>query len=145
MIRLGLASELCREGTPPKSGPYECVTCGEAPVTRVALAVVMLGGATGWADLPAPNAEGCFGLAAGAPCKTDNGSAGACVATTVTRPDYSQGPPPTYKQVELLVCVSSARATRAFEVPVAAWLGAALAALAGAAAWLSRQGRRRPA
>lgn len=112
---------------------------------RVVLSVAMLGGATAWADLPAPNTAGCAGLSAGAPCKTDKGAAGSCVTTMVTRPDYSQGPPPTYKQVEVLVCVATAPATRAFEVPVAAWLGAALAAVAGAAAWLSRQGRRRPA
>jgi hypothetical protein len=91
------------------------------------------------ADIASPAQSACDGKEAGAPCSV-GGLSGTCQEVLVTRPDYSEGPPPTYTQVKVLQCVgTSAGQTRARE---AALGGLALAAVALVAARATR--RRRP-
>ena len=56
------------------------------------------------ADIPPSDTSGCNGKAAGEACKRDDGSAGACVKSTCSRNDYSNGPPPTQVQYECMRC-----------------------------------------
>lgn len=55
------------------------------PCTVAALAVLMLVAPSALADVPPPDAEGCFGLVAGDACKTDEGQEGGCVKQTCSR------------------------------------------------------------
>ena len=72
---------------------------------RLFLLVALLA-APAFADIIPDEVAVCRGLAAGAACVTD-GVAGTCVETVVSRPDYSSGIPPKYKQVKMLSCVAS--------------------------------------
>jgi hypothetical protein len=83
----------------------------------------------------------CRGKAAGTACTTPDGQAGTCAKMFVTRPDYSSGIPPTYRQVEMLGCVATAKVTARSMLP---WLGAGLAFLALVAALAGRRGIREP-
>lgn len=65
------------------------------------------------ADIPPDNSTQCRGTSAGSACTTDDGAAGTCVAQMMSRLDYSEGVPPKMKQVEMLICVASAKATSA--------------------------------
>jgi hypothetical protein len=86
-------------------------------IRRLTFAVSLAVGVGALADIPPDNAAQCSSAKAGAACTTDDGRVGTCVATMVSRPDYSQGVPPKTKQVEMLLCVASASATSA--VPLA--------------------------
>lgn len=92
------------------------------------LAAALLAAAPAAADLIPDEVAACRGQAAGAACTTPDGAPGTCAETLVTRPDYSHGVPPTYRQVTQLACVATAPA------PARAWLmpglGAGLTALA---------------
>lgn len=101
------------------------------------LALLALGLASpALADIAPDNLAGCRGKAAGAACTMDDGAAGVCTKTTISRPDYSQGVPPTYKQVEVLLCASSgATVARTGLSPLV--LGVLLSLLAAGAAWWS--------
>ncbi|MGV3621101.1 MAG: hypothetical protein ACO1OB_09810 [Archangium sp.] len=80
-----------------------------------------------FADLITDDVANCRGLTAGAACTTPEGVAGTCVETLVTRPDYSSGVPPTYRQVKMLSCQSTGKATSKIS---SAWLGIGMAFLA---------------
>ena len=93
-----------------------------------------------FADIIPDEVAVCRGKAAGAACMTD-GIAGTCVETLVSRPDYSSGIPPKYKQVKMLGCVATAKGS-ARSVPP--WVGAGLAFLALMAALVFKPGRPTP-
>lgn len=86
--------------------------------------VACLGASAAVADIAPSNAAQCRDKQAGAKCTLDEGGAGTCQERFVTRPDYSNGPPPTYRQVKMMVCVAAATKKSAVEP----W-GLALAAL----------------
>jgi hypothetical protein len=91
------------------------------------------------ADIPPANAASCQGKQAGAACTMDDGSAGVCSETVVSRPDYSKGIPPGTKQVKMLLCAPTATAmarSPAFS-PLAT--GLFLTLLAAGAAWAVRR------
>lgn len=104
------------------------------------LAVAALLALPASADIAPPNASQCRELQAGAACTLDDGGAGVCTESWVTRPDYSAGPPPSYRRVKVLLCVA-AGATRARAAP---W-GLALAIAALGLGSLALRRRRRPA
>lgn len=84
-----------------------------------------------FADILPDDVAVCRGKSAGAACNTDTGQAGTCVESSVSRPDYSTGIPPKYKQVKMLTCVATAKGSARSALP---WLGAGLAFLAAIAA-----------
>ena len=69
------------------------------------LVVGALFASAAWADIPSPDSSGCRGKTAGATCKRDDGSDATCVASTCSRNDYSNGPPPKSVQYECLECL----------------------------------------
>ncbi|MEW6433113.1 MAG: hypothetical protein AB1730_16540 [Myxococcota bacterium] len=110
---------------------------------RLAFVLVSCAASLALADIPPANSASCRDQGAGAACTTDDGLAGTCVETLVTRPDYSNGPPPTYKQVKMMICVASSTAMARAPSMEPIWTGLLLALLAGAAAWaLWRPGAR---
>lgn len=100
-------------------------------MTRLLLLTSLMASAA-LADIPPSNSTQCAGSAAGAACTTDDGRAGTCVSSMVTRLDYSKGVPPGTKQVEMLLCVASAPAASASKVapPILAG-GVVVLAIAG--------------
>lgn len=80
-----------------------------------------------FADVITQDVANCRGLSAGAPCTTPEGGAGTCIETLVTRPDYSNGVPPSYRQVKMLSCQASGKATSKVST---AWLGLGMAFVA---------------
>jgi hypothetical protein len=82
-------------------------------VRGVAVLASLFLSTTALADIAPDNASQCTSLKAGAVCRTDDGKVGTCVATLISRPDYSEGPPPKMTQVEVLLCVASASARSA--------------------------------
>ena len=90
-----------------------------------------------FADIIPDEVAVCRGKAAGAACVAD-GVAGTCVETLVSRPDYSSGIPPKYKQVKMLGCVATAKGSARSGLP---WVGAGLGFLALVAALVLRPGR----
>lgn len=62
-----------------------------------------------FADIPPSDLEGCEGRAAGASCKTDAGKSGACVDTTCSKLDYSNGTPPSSVNYDCRLCDASAK------------------------------------
>jgi hypothetical protein len=106
---------------------------------RLAFVFVSCAASLVLADIPPANSASCRGQAAGAACKTDDGLPGTCVEQLVSRPDYSNGPPPTYKQVKVLICVASSTAMARSPSMGPVWTGLVLALLAGAAAWALRR------
>jgi hypothetical protein len=95
---------------------------------RALVALTALLAVPAFADIIPEEVAVCRGQAAGAACTTPEGHAGTCVETSVTRPDYSGGVPPTYKQVKMLSCVATAKGSaRASALP---WAGAGLGLLA---------------
>ena len=96
-------------------------------IRSLLLLAALTGGTTALADIPPANSRQCQGAATGSACTTDDGRPGTCVATMVSRPDYSAGFPPKTKQVEMVLCVASASAKQVSALPFA--LGAALMVL----------------
>ena len=94
-----------------------------------------------FADILPDDAAVCQGKSAGAACNTEAGQAGTCVETTVSRPDYSTGIPPKYKQVKMLTCVATAKGSAKSVLP---WLGAGMGFLALVAALALRPRRPTP-
>lgn len=90
-----------------------------------------------FADIIPEEVATCRNKAAGAACTTGEGHAGTCIETSITRPDYSGGVPPTYKQVKMLTCVATAKGSARSALP---WLGIGLAFLALIAAIRFRPG-----
>lgn len=88
-----------------------------------------------FADIIPEEVAVCRGKSAGAACTTPEGHSGTCQETSITRPDYSEGPPPTYKQVKMLSCVATAKGSARSTLP---WLGAGLSFLALLAALVTR-------
>jgi len=93
-----------------------------------------------FADILPDDVAVCRDKPAGAACNTEAGQAGTCVETTVSRPDYSTGIPPKYKQVKMLTCVATAKGSARSVLP---WLGAGMGFLALVAAFVLKP--RRPA
>lgn len=90
-----------------------------------------------FADIVPEEVAVCRGKASGAACTTPEGHAGTCVESSVTRPDYSTGIPPSYKQVKMLSCVATAKGSARASLP---WLGAGLGFVALlAAVWTLRR------
>jgi len=56
------------------------------------------------ADVPPPNSAQCNGKSAGDSCTTDDSKAGACVSSTCSKLDYSDGTPPGTKTYPCLLC-----------------------------------------
>ena len=79
--------------------------------TLLAMMLALLVPALASADIPPPNTESCGSQEAGASCKTDDGKAGACVKSTCSRNDYSNGVPPTTENYECLICEAGAKPT----------------------------------
>ena len=104
--------------------------CGTVAGVKLILLAAVLA-APAFADIIPDEVALCRGKAAGAPCSVE-GQAGTCVETSVSRPDYSSGIPPKYKQVKMLSCVAVAAGSARSVTP---WLGAALAFLALLAAF----------
>lgn len=67
-----------------------------------------LAASSAWADIPPADSSGCNGKKAGDACVRDDKSDGTCGASTCTRNDYSNGPPPTRVSYECLVCNAGA-------------------------------------
>ncbi|PZR18354.1 MAG: hypothetical protein DI536_00260 [Archangium gephyra] len=80
-----------------------------------------------FADVITEDVANCRGRSAGAACTTPEGGAGTCVEVSVTRPDYSSGVPPTYRQVKMLSCQATGKATSKVTT---AWLGLGMAFIA---------------
>lgn len=93
------------------------------------------------ADILPDEVATCRDKQPGAACTTPEGAPGTCVNITVSRPDYSTGIPPKYKQVQMLGCVATAKGTARSVLP---WVGSGLAFLALLLAMLLKQ-QRRPA
>jgi len=91
------------------------------------------------ADIAPKNSRGCSGKQPGAACTTDDGSAGTCTEQLVSRPDYSNGPPPTYKQVKMVLCVATAPASARVPSLFPTLGGLLLALLATGAALVARR------
>lgn len=103
---------------------------------RLLCAVVLI--STGAAaDILPDDVAVCQSKALGAKCVTDEGVEGTCQETLVSRPDYSGGIPPKYKQVKMLTCVTAAKGTARSMLP---WFGAGLSFLALLMAMLLRRG-----
>lgn len=84
-----------------------------------------------FADIIPEEVATCRNKAAGSACTTGEGHAGTCIETSITRPDYSGGVPPTYKAVKMLTCVATAKGSARSALP---WVGLGLAFLALVAA-----------
>lgn len=98
------------------------------------------------ADVPPSNSRQCQGAATGTACTTDDGKPGTCIATMVSRPDYSAGFPPKTKQVEMVLCVASASAKQVSPFPFAIGAALMLVVLGGLlAVRLAARGRREAA
>ena len=80
-----------------------------------------------FADILPEEVATCRNKAAGSPCTTGDGHAGTCIETSISRPDYSGGVPPTYRPVQMLTCVATAKGQARSLAP---WLGLGLAFLA---------------
>ena len=93
-----------------------------------------------FADILPDEVGVCRGKSAGAACTTGDGQAGTCADLLVSRPDYSSGIPPKYRQVKMLGCVATAKGSARSALPLA---GAGLAFLALLAAVVFKP--RRPA
>lgn len=89
--------------------------------------VMLLAAVPAFADIVPDEVDACSGKKAGAVCTTPDGEPGTCTSITVSRPDYSGGVPPTYKQVQMLGCVATAKGTARSLLP---WVGTGLAFLA---------------
>ncbi len=61
------------------------------------------------ADVPPANIDGCDEKIAGDACKDDAGKSGACVKSTCSKLDYSNGTPPTSVDYECLLCDATAK------------------------------------
>ena len=83
--------------------------------------------APAFADILPDEVGACQGKAAGSACTTPEGEAGTCSKLSISRPDYSTGIPPKYKQIEMLGCVATAKGTARNLTP---WVGIGLAFLA---------------
>jgi hypothetical protein len=70
--------------------------------------LIALLAAPAFADILPDEVGACQGKAAGSACTTPEGEAGTCSKMSISRPDYSTGIPPTYKQIEMLGCVATA-------------------------------------
>jgi hypothetical protein len=112
---------------------------------RLLLVASLLFASAALADVITEDVAACRDKSAGAPCKTESGAAGTCVETMVSRPDYSNGPPPTYRQVKMLECRATAGAAKKQAFDWRPWLGVALTAIALLAALATRGRRRVPA
>jgi hypothetical protein len=95
-------------------------------VTRLALIACLLS-LPALADILPEEVASCRGKSAGTACTTPEGVAGTCVEQSFTRPDYSNGPPPSYKQVKMLACVAAAKGSARSVLP---WLAVGMAFLA---------------
>lgn len=102
---------------------------------RLALMSVLLA-APAFADIVPEEVARCSGKTAGAGCTTPDGLEGSCVEISVSRPDYSQGVPPTYRNIKMLSCEAKAQASAKSASP---WLGVGLAFLALIAAARTRR------
>ncbi len=60
------------------------------------------------ADVPPANVEGCEGKVAGDACTDDAEKRGACVKSTCSKLDYSNGTPPSSVDYECLLCDDAA-------------------------------------
>ncbi len=107
---------------------------------RLFFLVLAFASASSLADILPDEVASCRGKDVGAACTTPDGQAGTCAKISVTRPDYSSGIPPTYRPVEMIGCVATAKGTARSLSP---WLGVGLAFLAVLVAVASRS--RRPA
>ncbi len=98
----------------------------------------MLLTAPAFADIVPEEVAQCRGKTAGAGCTTPDGLEGTCVEITIGRPDYSQGVPPTYRNIKMLSCEAKAQASakRPSALP---WVGVGLAFLALMAAARTRR------
>jgi len=112
---------------------------------RLVFAASLLFATAALADVITGDVATCRGKNAGAPCRTQAGAAGTCVETMVSRPDYSHGVPPTYRQVKTLECRATAGAAKKQAFDWRPWLGVALTAIALLAALATRGRRRVPA
>ena len=93
---------------------------------RIFVVVAVLA-APAFADIIPEEVSLCRGKVSGAACTTEQGQAGTCVETSVTRPDYSSGIPPKYTQVKMLACVATAKGSARVAMP---WVGVGLGFLA---------------
>jgi hypothetical protein len=74
------------------------------------LVFVLVAAGAAWGDVPPADSIGCRDKIAGASCKRDDGSEGACATSTCSRHDYSNGPPPKTVQYDCLKCAAAAAA-----------------------------------
>lgn len=106
---------------------------------RLAFVLVSCAASLALADIPPANSASCRDRGVGAPCTMEDGQLGKCVEQFVSRPDYSNGPPPTYKQVKMMICVPAVPAMARAPSMGPLWTGLLLALLAAAAAWALRR------
>lgn len=107
-------------------------------VTLVVLLLSCLVALPAHADVMPDEVATCRGKTAGAPCTTPAGLPGQCIEISFSRPDYSQGVPPTYRPVKLLSCEATTTAS-ARHVTALPWVGVGLAFLALLAALRTRR------
>lgn len=96
--------------------------------------------APAFADILPEEVAICRDKPVGSACTTPEGAAGTCSEMTVSRPDYSGGIPPKYKQVKMMGCVATAKGSARSALP---WVGVGLGFLALVAALVFKP--RRPA
>jgi hypothetical protein len=98
------------------------------PMKTLCLAAVLVA-LPAFGDIIPQDVALCRGKSAGAACVTEDGLQGTCTEISISRPDYSGGVPPTYKQTKVLSCQATAKGSARVST---GWLGAGLAFLARA-------------
>jgi MYXO-CTERM domain-containing protein len=103
----------------------------------LALAAIASAPSGARADIAPSGQAECDGKKPGDKCKLD-GAAGTCEATKCTRPDYSKGPPPTYRSVDCVLCRPTKKSEAESAAPMLA-AGVGLVLLGGALALRRRR------
>jgi len=111
------------------------------PMKTLCLAAVLVA-LPAFGDIIPQDVALCRSKSAGAACVTEDGLQGTCTEISISRPDYSGGVPPTYKQTKVLSCQATAKGSARVST---GWLGAGLAFLALLGALTLLRKPRRPA
>jgi hypothetical protein len=98
-------------------------------MTRLVVLFTLACALSARADIPPPDVSGCNGKVAGDACKRDDASDGVCKASTCSRNDYSDGPPPKQVQYECVVCAAGAPEKKSASCAAVPGVGVVLAVM----------------